>query len=85
MGVTMAENVEQATRPQLAELVQLLVERVQTKARTVEPGSIEWAPPRPPVLRACCVAMAPPDGPGGAPPTIVVDGLDALIAALDAA
>ena len=62
----MAENVEQATRPQLAELVQLLVERVQTKARTVEPGSIEWAPPRPPVLRACCVAGAPPDGRTGA-------------------
>ena len=29
--VTMAENVEQATRPQLAELVQLLVERVQAR------------------------------------------------------
>ena len=66
VGVTMAENVEQATRPQLAELVQLLVERVQTKARTVEPRSIEWAPPRPPVLRACCVAGAPPDGRTGA-------------------
>jgi hypothetical protein len=43
--VSMAENVEKATRPQLAELVQLLVERVQAKDRTVDPASIEWTPP----------------------------------------
>ncbi len=43
--VTMAENVEKATRPQLQELVQLLVERVQAKERTVDPESIEWTPP----------------------------------------
>ena len=43
--VTMAENVEKATRPQLQELVQLLVERVQAKDRSVDPDSIEWAPP----------------------------------------
>jgi hypothetical protein len=60
--VTMAENVERATRPQLAELVQLLVERVQASRRTVDPTTIEWTPPARPVLRACCVAGAPPDG-----------------------
>ena len=43
--VTMAENVEKATRPQLQELVQLLVERVQAKERSVDPESIEWTPP----------------------------------------
>ena len=43
--VTMAENVEKATRPQLAELVQLLVERVKAKGRSIEPESIEWTPP----------------------------------------
>jgi len=56
--VTMAENVEKATRPQLAELVQLLVERVQATGRTVAPGSIEWTR-RPParsssLLRCWC-------------------------------
>ena len=43
--VTMAENVEKASRPQLADLVQLLAERVQAKGRSIEPGSIEWTPP----------------------------------------
>jgi hypothetical protein len=43
--VTMAENVGRATRPQLEELVQLLVERVQATGRTVDPSSIEWTPP----------------------------------------
>ena len=43
--VSMAENVEKATRSQLQELVQLLVERVQGKDRTVDPASIEWTPP----------------------------------------
>jgi hypothetical protein len=43
--VTMAENIEKATRPQLAELVQLLVERVQAKDRTIDPAAIEWTPP----------------------------------------
>ena len=43
--VTMAENVERATRPQLAELIQLLVERVQASGRTVDAASIEWTPP----------------------------------------
>lgn len=43
--VSMAENVEQATRPQLAELVRLLVECVQAKDRSVDPASIEWTPP----------------------------------------
>jgi hypothetical protein len=42
--VTMAENVEKATRQQLQELVQLLVERVEAKDRTVDPESIEWTP-----------------------------------------
>ncbi len=43
--VTMAENVEKATRPQLAELVQLLVERVTAKERVIDPATIEWTPP----------------------------------------
>ena len=41
----MAENIENATRPQLQELVQLLVERVQAEDRSVDPDSIEWTPP----------------------------------------
>ena len=60
--VTMAENVERATRPQLADLVQLLVERVKARGRTVDPESIEWTPPARPFFEPCCVAMAPPDG-----------------------
>jgi hypothetical protein len=32
------------TRTMLAELVQLLIERLQAQGRTVEPGSIEWTP-----------------------------------------
>ena len=43
--VTMAENVEKATRPQLQDLVQLLVERVKAVGRIVDPESIEWTPP----------------------------------------
>jgi hypothetical protein len=43
--VSMAENVEKATRPQLQELVQLLVESVQAKQRVTDPTSIEWTPP----------------------------------------
>ena len=42
---TMAENVERATREQLAELVQLLVERVTAKERVIDPTTIEWTPP----------------------------------------
>jgi hypothetical protein len=42
---TMAENVEKATRPQLAELVRLLVQRVQAKERVIDPATIEWTPP----------------------------------------
>jgi hypothetical protein len=42
--VTMAENVEKATRPQLQELIQLLIEEVQAKERSVEPTSIAWTP-----------------------------------------
>ena len=43
--VTMSENIEQATRPQLQELMQLLVERVTAKDRSVDAKSIEWTPP----------------------------------------
>jgi hypothetical protein len=43
--VTMTENVEKATRPQLQDLVQLLVERVKAVGRTVDPESIGWTPP----------------------------------------
>jgi hypothetical protein len=42
---TMAESVERATREQLAELVQLLVERVTAKERVIDPATIEWTPP----------------------------------------
>jgi hypothetical protein len=49
--VTMAENVERATRPQLADLVQLLVEGVQAKDRTVDPASIVWTPPAKPFFQ----------------------------------
>ena len=60
--VTMAENVERATRTQLAELVQLLIERVRAKGRSIEPESDRVDAAGSPVLRASCVAMAPPDG-----------------------
>jgi hypothetical protein len=43
--VTMAENVDRATPTQLAELVQLVVERVKAVGRTVDPESLEWTPP----------------------------------------
>ena len=43
--VSMAENVARATRPQLQELVQLLVQRVQAKERVINPASVEWTPP----------------------------------------
>ena len=36
--VTIAENVERATKPQLAELIQLLVERIEATGRTVSRG-----------------------------------------------
>jgi hypothetical protein len=57
MMVTMAENVDRATRPQLAELVQLLVEGITAVGRTVDPESIVWTPPA--VLRGRCVGVAP--------------------------
>ena len=42
---TMAENVEKATRPQLQDLVRILVERVRAQDRTIDSHSIEWTPP----------------------------------------
>ena len=57
--VTMAENVEKATRPQLQELVQLLVERVQATGRTVEPESIEWTPPARPFFEEGALLKRP--------------------------
>lgn len=41
--VTMAEHVGRATRPRLAELVQLLVERVKATGRTVDPAALASA------------------------------------------
>ena len=41
----MALNVKKATRLQLQELVQLLVERVQAKERVLDQATIEWTPP----------------------------------------
>jgi len=58
--VTMAENTEKATRPQLAELVRLLVQRVQAKEQTIDPASIEWTPPARPFYAG--LVVAPPDG-----------------------
>jgi hypothetical protein len=57
--MTMAENIEKASRPQLAELVQLLVERVQTSGRTVEPASIEWTPPARPFFEPAALLWRP--------------------------
>ena len=57
--VTMAEKVENATRPQLAELVQLLVERVQASGRTVDPASIEWTPPARPFFEPAALLWRP--------------------------
>lgn len=57
--VTMAENVERATRPELAELVQLLVERVTASGRTVEPESIEWTPPARPFFEPAALLWRP--------------------------
>jgi DNA invertase Pin-like site-specific DNA recombinase len=60
--VTMAENVEKATRSQLAQLVQLLVERVQATGRMVEPGSIEWTPPARPFFEPVALVLRPRTG-----------------------
>jgi hypothetical protein len=57
--VTMAANVEEKTRKQLAELVQLLVQRVQARGRTVEPESIEWTPPARPFLEPAALPRRP--------------------------
>jgi hypothetical protein len=43
--VTMAENIENATLPQIQDLVRILVERVQAQDRIIDPDSIEWTPP----------------------------------------
>jgi hypothetical protein len=57
--VTMAENVGKATRPQLAELVQLLVERVRAKGRSIEPDSIGWTPPARPFFEPAALLWRP--------------------------
>ncbi len=57
--VTMAKNVDRATRPQLAELVQLLVAQVQAKGRTVDPESIEWTPPARPFFEPAALVWRP--------------------------
>ena len=57
--VTMAENVDRATRPQLAELVRLLIERVQAKGRTVDPESIKWTPPARPFFEPAALLWRP--------------------------
>ena len=57
--VTMAENIERATRTQLAELVQLLVERVHASGRTVDPATIEWAPPARPLFGEAALVWRP--------------------------
>jgi hypothetical protein len=57
--VTMPESVERATQQQLAEPVQLPVERVQAKGRTVEPESIEWTPPARPFFEEGALLWRP--------------------------
>ena len=57
--VAMAENVANATRPQLAELMQLLVERVQAKGRSVDPESIEWTLPARPFFEPTALLWRP--------------------------
>ncbi len=57
--VTMAENVERASRPQLADLVQLLVEGVQAKDRTVDPASIAWTPAARPFFEPSALLWRP--------------------------
>ena len=53
------ENVEKATRPQLADLVQILVEGVQAKDRTVDPASIEWTPAARPFFEPSALLWRP--------------------------
>jgi hypothetical protein len=57
--VTMAENVERATRQQLSEVVQLLVERVTASGRTVDSESIEWTPPARPFFEPSALLWRP--------------------------
>ncbi len=57
--VTMAENVKGATKPQLADLVRLLVEGVQAKGRTVDPASIIWTPPARPFFEPSALLWRP--------------------------
>jgi hypothetical protein len=57
--VTMAENIERATRPQLADLVRLLVERVQASGRSVDPASIAWTPPARPFFDQAALLVRP--------------------------
>ena len=64
----MAENIENATRPQLQELVQLLVERVQAEDRSVDPDSIEWTPPARPFFGDGALLWRPRTGAGRYPP-----------------
>jgi DNA invertase Pin-like site-specific DNA recombinase len=57
--VTMAENVERANKPQLADLVQLLVESVKATGRVVEPESIVWTPPARPFFQPSALLWRP--------------------------
>jgi hypothetical protein len=57
--VTMTENVERATRPQLADLVRLLVERVQAAGRSVDPASIDWTLPARPFFDQPALLVRP--------------------------
>ena len=59
---SMAENVDRATRPQLQELVQLLVEGVTAKDRSVDPDSIEWTPPARPFFGEGALPWRPRTG-----------------------
>jgi hypothetical protein len=51
--------LKRATRPQLAELVQLLVEKVQANDREVDPKSIEWTPAARPFFEPAALPWRP--------------------------
>ena len=57
--VVFAANVKRATRQQLAELVQLLVERIKANGRKVDPESFEWTPPARPFFGEAAFVWRP--------------------------
>src|SRR4051794_2872776 len=71
--VTMADKAEQATPPQLRELVRLLVERVAAAGRTVDPESIVWTAPARPFFQEGAWVWRPRTDSGTQYPRSVLD------------